>query len=88
MCSWGFSEERGGQRLRERCSGKSSAAYVRDLMTANPAAIPDTMPLNLAIEDFSSADIVAYPVCTPEESFEGCCAWIFSRKFRGRNGHA
>jgi Zn-dependent protease len=45
---------------------------VRDLMTANPAAIPDTLPLNLAVEDyFLSGHHVAYPVCTSEGEFRG-----------------
>jgi len=45
---------------------------VRDLMTAHPASIPDTMPLNLAVEDFFlSGHYVAYPVCTPDGEFRG-----------------
>jgi len=45
---------------------------VRDLMTPNPAAIPDTMPLNLAVDDFFLAGhYVAYPVCTAEGDFRG-----------------
>jgi Zn-dependent protease len=45
---------------------------VRDLMTANPASIPDTLPLNLAVEDyFLSGHHIAYPVCTPDGEFRG-----------------
>lgn len=45
---------------------------VRDLMTSNPASIPDTLPLNLAVEDFFLAGHhVAYPVCTTEGDFRG-----------------
>lgn len=45
---------------------------VRDLMTANPAAIPDTLPLNLAVEDyFLSGHHVAYPVCSADGEFRG-----------------
>ena len=45
---------------------------VRDLMTANPAAIPDTLPLNLAVEDyFLSGHHVAYPVCASDGEFRG-----------------
>jgi Zn-dependent protease len=45
---------------------------VRDLMTANPASIPDTLPLNLAVEDyFLSGHHVAYPVCSPDGEFRG-----------------
>lgn len=45
---------------------------VRDLMTANPASIPDTLPLNLAVEDyFLSGHHVAYPVCTADSEFRG-----------------
>ncbi|MEI9896065.1 MAG: translocation/assembly module TamB domain-containing protein [Chthoniobacter sp.] len=45
---------------------------VRDLMTANPATILDSLPLNLAVEDyFLSGHHVAYPVCTPDGEFRG-----------------
>jgi Zn-dependent protease len=45
---------------------------VRDLMTANPASIPDTLPLNLAVEDyFLNGHHVAYPVCAPDGEFRG-----------------
>jgi CBS domain-containing protein len=45
---------------------------VRDLMTANPAAIADTLPLNLAVEDyFLSGHHVAYPVCASDGEFRG-----------------
>ena len=45
---------------------------VRDLMTARPAVIPDTLPLNLAVEDFFlSGHHVAYPVCTADGDFRG-----------------
>ena len=45
---------------------------VRDLMTANPATIPDTLPLNLAVEDyFLSGHHVAYPVCASDGEFRG-----------------
>ena len=45
---------------------------VRDLMTANPAVIPDTLPLNLAVEDFFlTGHYVVYPVCTADGDFRG-----------------
>lgn len=45
---------------------------VRDLMTANPASIPDTLPLNLAVEDyFLNGHHVAYPVCSTDGEFRG-----------------
>ncbi len=45
---------------------------VRDLMTANPAVIPDTLPLSLAVDDFFLAGhYVAYPVCTADGDFRG-----------------
>jgi Zn-dependent protease/CBS domain-containing protein len=45
---------------------------VRDIMTPQPASIPDTMPINLAIEDFFlSGHYVAYPVCSAEGEFRG-----------------
>ncbi len=45
---------------------------VRDLMTANPAVIPDTLPLNLAVEDFFlTGHYVAYPVCAADGDFRG-----------------
>jgi Zn-dependent protease/CBS domain-containing protein len=45
---------------------------VRDLMTANPASIPDTLPLNLAVEDFFlNGHYVAYPVCRADGEFRG-----------------
>ena len=45
---------------------------VRDLMTPNPAVIPDTLPLNLAVEDFFlSGHYVAYPVCAADGDFRG-----------------
>jgi CBS domain-containing protein len=45
---------------------------VRDLMTANPASIPDTLPLNLAVEDyFLNGHHVTYPVCTADGEFRG-----------------
>ncbi len=45
---------------------------VRDLMTANPAVIPDTLPLNLAVEDFFlSGHYVVYPVCAADGEFRG-----------------
>jgi Zn-dependent protease len=49
-----------------------SGVRVRDLMTANPASIPDTMPINLAVEDFFLAGhYVAYPVCSADGEFRG-----------------
>ena len=45
---------------------------VRDLMTARPAVIPDTLPLSLAVDDFFLAGhYVAYPVCTADGDFRG-----------------
>ncbi|MCE9611352.1 MAG: site-2 protease family protein [Chthoniobacter sp.] len=45
---------------------------VRDLMSANPSVIPDTLPLNLAVDDFFLAGhYVAYPVCTADGDFRG-----------------
>lgn len=45
---------------------------VRDLMTANPASIADTLPLNLAVEDyFLNGHHVAYPVCSADGEFRG-----------------
>jgi Zn-dependent protease/CBS domain-containing protein len=45
---------------------------VRDLMTANPACIPDNLPINLAVEDFFlSGHHVAYPVCAADGEFRG-----------------
>ena len=45
---------------------------VRDLMTANPAVIPDTLPLNLAVEDyFLTGHYTVYPVCASDGDFRG-----------------
>ena len=45
---------------------------VRDLMTANPAVIPDTLPLNLAVEDFFlTGHYTVYPVCAEDGDFRG-----------------
>ena len=45
---------------------------VRDLMTANPASISDSLPLNLAVEDyFLTGHHVAYPVCASDGEFRG-----------------
>jgi Zn-dependent protease len=45
---------------------------VKDIMTANPASIPDTMPLNLVVDEFFlSGHHVAYPVCAGEREFRG-----------------
>jgi Zn-dependent protease/CBS domain-containing protein len=45
---------------------------VRDLMTANPVAIPDHLPINLAVDDFfMTGHHVAYPVCSPDGEFRG-----------------
>ena len=45
---------------------------VRDLMTANPAVIPDTLPLNLAVEDFFlTGHYTVYPVCAADGDFRG-----------------
>jgi CBS domain-containing protein len=53
---------------REMLAGVS----VRDLMTADPASIPDTLPLNLAVDDFFMAGHhVAYPVCAADGEFRG-----------------
>ncbi|HEY3901095.1 MAG TPA: site-2 protease family protein [Chthoniobacter sp.] len=49
-----------------------AGVHVRDLMTANPASIPDTLPINLAVEDFFlTGHYVAYPVCSSEGEFRG-----------------
>jgi Zn-dependent protease/CBS domain-containing protein len=45
---------------------------VKDIMTANPASIPDSMPLNLVVDEFFlSGHHVAYPVCASGEEFRG-----------------
>jgi Zn-dependent protease/CBS domain-containing protein len=45
---------------------------VRDLMTANPVAIPEHLPINLAVDDFfMTGHHLAYPVCSPEGDFRG-----------------
>jgi len=45
---------------------------VRDLMTAHPAVIPDTLPLNLAVEDFFlTGHYTVYPVCAADGEFRG-----------------
>lgn len=45
---------------------------VRDLMTANPAAIPEHLPINLAVDDyFMAGHHVAYPVCAADGAFRG-----------------
>jgi Zn-dependent protease/CBS domain-containing protein len=45
---------------------------VGKVMTANPAIIPDTLALNLAVEDFFlSGHYVAYPVCAADGEFRG-----------------
>jgi len=45
---------------------------VRDLMTANPAVIPEHTPINLAVDDyFMAGHHVAYPVCSAEGEFRG-----------------
>ena len=45
---------------------------VRDIMTANPSWIADTLPLSLAADQFFLAGHhVAYPVCSDEMSFRG-----------------
>jgi Zn-dependent protease/CBS domain-containing protein len=45
---------------------------VRDLMTANPASIPDSTPLNLAVDDFFlNGHHIAYPVCAADGEFRG-----------------
>jgi len=45
---------------------------VRDLMTANPVAIPEHLPINLAVDDFfMTGHHVAYPVCAPDGEFRG-----------------
>ena len=49
-----------------------SGMRVRDLMTANPASVPDTMPINLVVEEFFLAGHhVAYPVCAADGEFRG-----------------
>ena len=45
---------------------------VRDFMTAHPATLPDTLPLNLAVDDhFLAGHHKAYPVCAPDGTFRG-----------------
>lgn len=45
---------------------------VRDFMTANPATLPDTLPLNLAVDDYFLAHHhKAYAVCSSEGDFRG-----------------
>jgi Zn-dependent protease len=45
---------------------------VRDLMTANPAVVPEHVPINVAVEDFFMAGHhVAYPVCAADGEFRG-----------------
>ncbi len=45
---------------------------VRDFMTADPATLPDTLPLNLAVDDhFLAGHHKAYPVCAPDGTFRG-----------------
>jgi len=45
---------------------------VRDLMTANPAIIPEHTPINLAVDEyFMTGHHVAYPVCSAEGEFRG-----------------
>ncbi len=45
---------------------------VRDFMTANPATLPDTLPLNLAVDDYFLAHHhKAYPVCSSDGEFRG-----------------
>jgi Zn-dependent protease/CBS domain-containing protein len=45
---------------------------VRDLMTANPIAIPEHLPINLAVDDFFMAGHhIAYPVCAADGEFRG-----------------
>jgi Zn-dependent protease/CBS domain-containing protein len=45
---------------------------VRDLMTAEPVAISEHLPINLAVDDFFMAGHhVAYPVCAADGQFRG-----------------
>lgn len=45
---------------------------VREIMTPNPVCIPDTLPLNLAVDDyFLTNHHVAFPVTTAEGDFRG-----------------
>lgn len=45
---------------------------VRDLMTAGPAIVPDSLPLNLAVDDyFFKSSREAYPVCCADGEFCG-----------------
>ena len=49
-----------------------AGVHVKDLMTANPASIPDSMPLSLVVDEFFlSGHHVAYPVCAPDGEFRG-----------------
>jgi Zn-dependent protease/CBS domain-containing protein len=45
---------------------------VRDFMTPHPAMLPDTLPLNLAVDDyFLTNHHKAYPVCAADGKFRG-----------------
>ena len=45
---------------------------VRDLMTPHPAFIPDSLPLNLAVDEFFlTGHYATYPVCTSDGDFRG-----------------
>jgi Zn-dependent protease len=45
---------------------------VRDFMTAPPGILPDTLPLNIAIDEhFRAGSHTAYPVCDSDGEFRG-----------------
>ncbi len=51
---------------------------VRDIMTADPVWIPDSLPLNLVVDDYFMANHhVAFPVCTDEREFRGLLRLAF-----------
>ena len=53
---------------------------VRDVMTPQPIWIADTLPLNLAVDDFFLANHhVAYPVCADDRDFRGLLRLEFLR---------
>lgn len=61
-------------------SGYSQAVFrevldgviVADIMTREPACIPDSMPLNLVVDDFFlSTHHIAFPVCDEDREFRG-----------------
>jgi len=57
-----------------------SGIRVRDIMSPNPASIPATLPVNLAVDDFFLArHHVAFPVCDDSGEFRGLLRLEFLR---------